>query len=103
MISHVHMLHEMVRPTDVLQLRKADLGNNSAKLAAGSRDSMGSGAVSGGEDLARYHEGRCVGSKILEEIGEAVEHNEAFRSFRCLREPVEAKSWNTQMLAAMFG
>lgn len=38
---------------------------------------MGSRTVTGGEGLSRYNECRCVRTKVLEEIGKAVEENES--------------------------
>lgn len=74
------MLHEFVLSSNVLELCEADLGNDGTKFTAGSRNSVGSGSVSCREDFSGYHECSCVGSEVLEEVGEAIQDDEAFRS-----------------------
>lgn len=44
---------------------------------------MGSRAVSCWENFARYNESRRVRPEVLEEVGEAVEHDKAFGGCRC--------------------
>lgn len=60
----------------VLELTESNLCDDSAKLSAGSRDTVGGRAIARGKNFARYHESCDVGTKVLEEIGEAVEENE---------------------------
>jgi hypothetical protein len=74
------VLHEIVGTADVTELGKSDLGNNSAKLAGSGRDAVGSGTVTGGEDLSRNDEGRDVGAKVLEEVRQTVEEDESLGS-----------------------
>lgn len=91
-ILHLHVLHKVVLSSDILKFREAYLGNNRTELATGSRDTMSSGAVSGREDFSRYHESCRVRSKVLEEVGEAVEYNETFRGCCCRCESIITES-----------
>ena len=62
--------------SNVLKLRESDLSNDGTKLAAGRGNTVGSGTVTGGEGFTRNHESGGVRPKVLEEVGEAVKHNE---------------------------
>ena len=70
------VLDELVLAADVDELTKAKLGNDGAELSGGGGDTVCSRAVTGGEGLTGNDEGRRVGPKVLEEIGEAVEEHE---------------------------
>lgn len=63
------MLHELVGPADILELAETTLGDNGAHLPAGSRDTMGGGAIPGWKNFARYNEYCHVWAEILHEIG----------------------------------
>lgn len=56
--------------------RGDDLGNDGTDLAAGGGDTVAGTTVAGGKALARYDEGRGVGSKVKEDLGEDVEGEE---------------------------
>ena len=72
------MLHELARPTDILELTEPDLGDDRAQFAAAGGDTVRSGAITGREDLSWDDESRGVGSKVLEEVGQAVEEYKRF-------------------------
>lgn len=73
---NVHVLHELVRATDILELREADLCDDGAKLAARRADTVCSRAVARRENFTRDDKSCGVGAKVLEEVGEAVEEDE---------------------------
>ena len=73
------MLHEVVAAeftAVVLELTESNLGDDSAKLPARSRDTVGGRAIARRENLTGYNESCDVGPKVLEEVGEAVEEDE---------------------------
>jgi len=70
------MLDEFIRSSDVLELCKADLGNDGAELTTRRRNTVRSGPIPGGEGFTRDDEGSGVRPEVLEEVGEAVEHDE---------------------------
>ncbi len=72
------MLHELASPTDILELTEPDLGDDCAQFAAAGGDTVRGGAISGGEDLSWDDESGGVGSKVLEEVGQAVEEYKCF-------------------------
>ena len=74
------MLDEGVGTTNVTKTSESDLGDNSAKLAGSGRYTMGGGTVTGGENLSRNNEGRRVGAKVLEEVGQTVKEDESLLS-----------------------
>lgn len=74
---YIHVLHKHVRTTDILKLGETNLGNNGAKLAAGSGDTVRGRAVTSGEGFSGNDEGGCIGAEVLEEVGEAVKDNES--------------------------
>ena len=71
-----NMLHEHIRPADILQSGEPNLRDDSTQLARGGADAVSGGSVTGGEDFARDDEGGGVGAEVLEEVGEAVERDE---------------------------
>ena len=82
------MLHEFVGSSDIHHLSKANLCDNGTNFATGSRDTVSGGTVPRRESLSRNNESRCVRSKVLEEVGKAVEDDEALGGSRILCEPV---------------
>jgi len=74
------VLDESVGTTNVSKTGESDLGNNSAKLARSGRDTVCGGTVTSGESLSGNDEGRGVGAKVLEEVGEAVKEDEGLLS-----------------------
>ena len=60
----------------VLELTESNLGDDSAKLPARSRDTVGGRAIARRENLTGYNESCDVGPEVLEEVGEAVEEDE---------------------------
>ena len=72
------MLHELASPTDILELTEPDLGDDRAQFAAAGGDTVRGGAIPGGEDLSWDDESGGVGSKVLEEVGQAVEEYKRF-------------------------
>lgn len=70
------VLDELVLAADVDELTKAKLGNDGAELSGRGGDTVCGRAVTGGEGFTGNDEGRRVGPKVLEEIGEAVEEHE---------------------------
>jgi len=71
------MLHKLIGSTNVLELTEANLSDDGAELSTSSRDTMASRAVTSGENFARNYESCCIGTKILEEVGEAIEEYES--------------------------
>ena len=53
-----------------------DLCNNSPQLTASSRETMSSGAISGGENLPGNNECGDIWAKVLEKIRKAVEKHQ---------------------------
>lgn len=86
------MLHPLIGPTNILQLRKTGLRDDGPELPAGSRDTMRRRAVTRRENFSRYDKGCDIWSKVLEEIGEAVEEEEGLARGYSLRELVVAKA-----------
>lgn len=74
-----NMLHEVVRPPDILQPREPDLRKDSTELARRCADTMRSRPVTRGEGLAGDDEGCGVRPEVLEEVREAVEEGEPLR------------------------
>jgi len=70
------MFEELGGPADVDQSRKANLGDNRTELAGSSGDTVTSGSIASGEDLARNDKGCGVRAEVLEEVGHAVEEHE---------------------------
>lgn len=70
------MLHELVLAANVDKLTKAKLGNNGTELSRCSRNTVCCRTVTCGESFTGNDEGGCVGTKVLEEVGEAVEEDE---------------------------
>jgi hypothetical protein len=54
---------------------------------------MSSRTIAGGERLSRNDEGSGIGSKVLEEIGEAIKNDEAFNRSWCGGELSIAKAY----------
>ena len=79
MIEYAHVFHEVVASeftAVVLELTESNLGDDSAKLPARSRDTVGGRAIARWENFTGYNESCDVGSEVLEEVGEAVEEDE---------------------------
>jgi hypothetical protein len=72
------VLHELASPTDILELTEPDLGDDRAEFAAAGGDTVRGRAIPGGEDLSWDDESGGVGSKVLEEVGQAVEEYKCF-------------------------
>lgn len=70
------MLHEFVSTTDILQAGEADLGNDSTKLSGCGGNTVSGRTITSGENLARDDEGGGIRSKVLEEVGQAVQKDE---------------------------
>jgi len=66
---NIHVLDEFSGSANVSKLRETDLCDNSTKLAARSRYTVGGRTITGGEYFPRDDEGCRVGTKILEEVG----------------------------------
>lgn len=64
------MVDPLVGAANVFEGTEADLGNNSTKLAAGSRNTVASGTIASREHLAGDDEGGRVGAKVEEQLGE---------------------------------
>jgi len=69
------VLDKFVGTADISHTGKANLRDDSSKLAAGRRDTMRCGTVTGGEDLSRNNERGSIRPEVLEEIGQAVEED----------------------------
>ena len=54
---------------------------------------MSSRTITGGECFSRNDEGSCIGSKVLEEVGETIKHNKALNSSWCGGEPIISKTY----------
>lgn len=79
---YVHMLDECARASDIFETSETDLGDNSTKLATGGRDTMRGGTVTSREGFSGNNESCRVGTKVLEEVGEAVKEYESLRCGR---------------------
>ena len=75
-MRYSQVLDELVRAADVNELAEPDLRDDSAELAARSRDTVRGGPVARRERLPRYDEGGRVRAEVLEEVREAVEERE---------------------------
>lgn len=53
---------------------------------------MARGTITGREDLSRYDKSGSIWAEILEEIGQAIQEDEGFRSRRRSSELVKAKA-----------
>jgi len=67
------MLQKFVWTTNVQKLTEADLRDDSAKFATGGRDTVSGWTISGGEYFSGNDKSSNIGTKILEEVCEAVE------------------------------
>jgi hypothetical protein len=72
------MSQKVVRTLNVFEVGKANLGNDGAELADGSRNTVGSRTVTRREGLSGYHERRYVWAKVLEKVGETVQEHKYF-------------------------
>lgn len=64
-IDHLHMLKESTltdRASNILELRKSNLGNDGTKLPGSSRDTVSGRSVTGRENLSRNYKSGCVGT-----------------------------------------
>jgi hypothetical protein len=68
----IHVIKEFIWAANIYHPGEADLWNNGTELTACRGDTVRRGPISGGESLTRYNEGSRVGTKVLEEVGEAV-------------------------------
>jgi hypothetical protein len=69
------VLHKLVRATNILETRKANLGNNSTELSGCGRDTVRGRTVASWEGLTGHNESRCVRAEVLEEVGKAIEEH----------------------------
>jgi len=70
------MSKEVIASVDVFEVRKPDLSNNGTQFAGGCRYAMCCRTVTSGEGFTRDNKSRGIGTKILEEVGNAVEEYE---------------------------
>ena len=61
---------------------------------------MGGGTVSCWESLSRNNESRHVGPKVLEEVGKAVEDDEALGGSRILCKPVVCETYHRRPVSS---
>jgi len=73
-----NVLHELASSTYILELTEADLGDDRAQFPAACGDTVRGGAITGRQDLSWDDESGGVGSKVLEEVGQAVEEYKCF-------------------------
>src|SRR5258708_1022263 len=66
---------EFPRSTDILELTEPDLGDDSTQLATSGGDTVSGRTITSGEDFSRDDECGCVGTKVEEEIAQAVEEH----------------------------
>ena len=97
---HLHVLDEFICATDILELTEPNLGDNSTKLAASGGDAVGSWTVTSGEYLSGNNEGRGVGTKVLEEVGQAVKEHECLGGTCCSDKLVVSEACKTQSASA---
>ena len=90
------MTDELARAADILETRKADLSDDSAELARGSRDTVGGTPVTSGEHFTGYNERGRVGTEVLEEVGQAVEEHEGLGGGSGGNELVVAEAHDTE-------
>ncbi len=83
------MLYEVVDATNIAHTRKSYLRNDGTCSAY----SMGRRAVSGGKDFPRDDERSRIRSKVLEEVGEAVQEDERLLSGLGLVHLLVSKDW----------
>ena len=74
------MSDESVGTTNVTKLSETDLGNDGSKFSGGGRDTVRGRTVTSGECLTGNDEGGCVGTKVLEEVGQTVKEDESLGS-----------------------
>lgn len=72
------MFDKVILPADVLKLAEADLSDDGPKLSASRRYSVASRTIARRENFSGYYERSRVRTKVLEEIGQAVEEDEGF-------------------------
>lgn len=74
------MLEESVLAADVDQLVETQLRNHSTSLTACCRKPVGGRTITSGEYLSGYNERRGIGTKVLEEVCNAVKENKGVRA-----------------------
>ena len=87
------MIQKFVCTTNVQKLTEANLRNDSAKFATGRRDTVSGWTISGWEYFSGYDEGRDIGPKVLEEIGETVEEYKSFGIVCIAGKCIESEAW----------
>lgn len=90
--SNLHVLDEFIRSTLVLEVNEANLCDDSTEFTRSSRDTMACWAIAGGEDFSRNNKGGSIGTKILEEVGQAIEEHKDLFSRRSRVELVVSKT-----------
>ena len=73
---YVHVTNEFVGTVNILETRKADLSDDGAELATRCGDAMRRRAIARGERLSGHDERCRVRTEVLEEIRQAVQHDE---------------------------
>lgn len=90
------MFDEFVLAANVDQLAEAQLSNYSTKFTACCGNTMGGRTITGGEGFSRHNESGCVGTKVLEEIGKAIEEDEYIFRRRVLIKLVISKAFEKE-------
>lgn len=91
-LLNLHVLDEFVGSSDILKVTETSLGNNGAKFAAGSRNTMSGGTVPCRKNFSRNNKGCCVGTKVLEEVSQTVEEDKGLCRRRVGVQLVKAES-----------
>ena len=86
------MLDEFVSSTNVPQTSEANLCDDSTEFAGSSRDTMACWTIASREDFSGDDEGGGVGTKILEEVGQAVEEHKSLLGGWCRGELVVSET-----------
>ena len=89
----LQMIQKFVWTTNVQKLTEANLRNDSAKFATGGRDTISGWTISGWENFSRNDEGRDIGTKVLEEIGETVEEYKSLGIACSASKLIESEAW----------
>lgn len=87
------MLQKFVGTTDVQKLTEADLRNDSSKFATGGRDTVSGWTISGWEYFSGNDESGNIGTKVLEEVCEAVEEYKSLCIVWSASKFIESEAW----------
>ena len=71
----LHVLEEFIGPTNIDELGKSHLGNNSTELSACSGNAVACRTVTCREHLSGYNKCSGIWAKVLEEVREAVQEH----------------------------